>query len=111
MPDLQFISKGRLSLLDKKGFSRGAPDLVVEVISPSSRRYDRGEKLRWYAQILVPEYWIVDHETRTLERLVLDADGRYAIAETLADDDVFEPPSFPGLSIPLGELWVDAPAD
>ena len=53
------------------GLVRGPPDLVVEVVSPSSRRYDRVTKLRWYAQLGVPEYWIVDPEARTIERLVL----------------------------------------
>ena len=47
----------------------GTPDLVVEILSPSSRRYDRVTKLRWYAQLGVPEYWLVDPDARTLERL------------------------------------------
>jgi len=110
MPDVQFISKEKLPLLDEKGLSRGAPDLVVEVISPSSRRFDRVVKLRWYASAGVGEYWLVDPIDRTLERLVLGADGRYTIAQTLADGDVFEPDSFPGLAIPLSQLWVDEPA-
>lgn len=105
MPDVQFIAKQRIELADRKGFTRGMPDLVVEVVSPSSGRYDRVVKLGWYATAGVREYWIVDPEDRTLERLVLES-GRYVIAASLADDAVFEPESFPGLSIPLAELWI-----
>jgi hypothetical protein len=57
----------------------GRPDLVVEIVFPSSQRYDRVTKLRWYAQLGVPEYWLVDAAARTLERLVL-REGTYVIA-------------------------------
>ncbi len=109
MPDVQFISKEKLPLLDENGLTRGAPDLVVEVISPSSHHYDCVVKRDWYAAVGVAEYWIVDPEARTLERLVLGLDGRYATAAKLGDDAIFEPESFPGLSIALSDLWVDVP--
>ncbi|MCI0632530.1 MAG: Uma2 family endonuclease, partial [Actinobacteria bacterium] len=94
-----------------KGFARGVPDLVVEVMSPSSGRYDRVVKLGWYATAGVREYWIVDPLARTLERLVLGEDGRYVIAQSLTDDAVFEPESFFGLSLRLEELWVEGTAE
>jgi len=106
MPDVQVTRAERLSLLDPKGFVRGAPDLVVEVVSESSVRHDRVVKLGWYASIGVPEYWLVDPRAKTLERLVLGAGGRYTIAESLAEEAVFEPESFPGLSIRLADLWI-----
>ena len=72
MPDVQFYRRGNDAARDQDtGLVRGHPDLVVEVVSPSSRRYDRMKKLRWYAQLAVPGYWLVDPETRTLEQLVL----------------------------------------
>src|SRR5262249_32978433 len=58
------------------GLIDGHPDLVVEVISPSSRRYDRVIKLGYYQSVAVPEYWIIDPDARTVERLVLVA-GAY----------------------------------
>jgi Uma2 family endonuclease len=87
-----------------KGLVEGRPDLVVEIVSASSARYDRVTKLRWYARHGVPEYWIADGAARTLERLVL-AGGVYTIAESLADEEVFRPGSFEGLEVPLAELW------
>lgn len=81
-----------------------APDLVVEVISPGSRRYDRVTKLHYYRTIGVPEYWIVDPDARTIERFVLD-EASYRLADALAEPDVFEPGSLPGLAIPLRTLF------
>lgn len=105
MPDVQFFRRGNEPAPDQdQGLVRGRPDLVVEVVSPSSRRYDRMKKLQWYAQLGVPEYWLVDPEAQMLERLVL-RDGVYAIVETLGGDDVFRPASFEGLEIPLAKLW------
>jgi Uma2 family endonuclease len=104
MPDLQFFRTGNPGNRARQGLTDGAPDLVVEVISESSARYDRVTKLIWYARIGCPEYWIVDPEAQTLERLLL-TEGRYVIADALSGSDVFRPDSFPDLEIPLAELW------
>lgn len=88
----------------QQGLVSGRPDLVVEVVSPSSRSHDRVKKLRWYTQLGVPEYWIVDPQARTLECLVL-RDGVYSIAASHADDETFAPESFDGLAFPLARLW------
>ena len=105
MPDVQFYREGNDALLDQDdGLVRGRPDLVVEIVSPTSQRYDRVTKLRGYAQLGVPEYWLVDGAARTLERLVL-REGTYAIAASLAEDETFRPESFEGMEIPLSKLW------
>ena len=79
------------------------------MISPSGRRYDRVTKLRWYAQLGVPEYWIVDPEGRTFEQLVLrPVAGEAAssmIAASLEGEETFRPESFEGLEIPRAKLW------
>ncbi|MBS2016609.1 MAG: Uma2 family endonuclease [Deltaproteobacteria bacterium] len=106
MPDLQLYREGNSPSPDQDaGLVTGCPDLVVEVVSPrSSRRYDRVVKLGYYAAKRVPEYWIVDPDARTVERLVLTG-TLYAIAGQASGDEVFAPASFRGLRIPLGELW------
>ena len=106
MPDVQLYRKGNEITPDQKqGLVRGRADLAIEVVSPSSRRYDRVKKLRWYAQLGVPEYWMADPEERTLERLVL-REGAYVIVASLdGDEDVLRPESFEGLEIPLATLW------
>jgi Uma2 family endonuclease len=104
MPDVQFFRRGNEPAPEHEdGLALGHPDLVVEIISPSSRRYDRVVKARWYADIGVPEYWIVDIDSRTIERLVLES-GRWVIATTAAEGEPFEPPSFPGLRIDVAGL-------
>jgi Uma2 family endonuclease len=110
MPDIQYYRRENVvPKQEYKGAVTSKPDLAVEIISPSSRRYDRVTKLNWYASRGVPEYWIVDPEARTLERLVL-GDAGYTIAASLAEDGVLRPPSFSGLEIPLAELWEEATA-
>ena len=108
MPDVQLYRRGNLPIDQEQGLTRGHPDLAVEILSPSSRSFDRVKKLRWYASIGVPEYWIIDPEAHTLERLVLHGEAearRYLIEDSLTDDDVLEPSTFEGLRIPLAELW------
>ena len=105
MPDAQLYRAGNEPEVDQEqGLVKGHPDLVVEIVSPSSQRYDRVTKLRWYAQLGVPEYWLVDPQARTVERLVL-RDGVFSIAASLADEEVFRPESFEGLEIALARLW------
>ena len=104
MPDVQFFRAGNFPRGQQQGLVDGRPDLAVEVSSPSSVRYDRVTKLRWYASIGVPEYWIVDPSARTIERLVL-ANARYTIADALEGPSVFRPESFEGLVIDLAALW------
>ena len=61
--------------LDKYG-CRGAPDMVVEILSPSTRRHDRVIKYRLYQRAGVREYWIVDPDSKTVQVFRLE-DGRY----------------------------------
>jgi len=110
MPDVQFYRAGNdAPVAQQQGLVSGRADLVVEIISPSSGRYDRVKKLRWYAQLGVPEYWLVDPVARTLERLVLRGET-YEIATSLEDADTFRPESFDGLEIPLVKIWGEAEA-
>jgi Uma2 family endonuclease len=104
MPDVQHFARGGRKLPDP-GLDAGAPDLAMEVVSATTARYDRRQRLEGYAEIGVPEYWIVDPDRRTLERLRLASPGRYGAAETFSGTVEFAPDSFPGLTIALGELW------
>ena len=61
----------------------GAPDLVVEVLSPSTAKYDRGHKKDMYEAAGVREYWIVNPADKVLEQYLL-TDGRFILHETYA---------------------------
>jgi len=107
MPDVQFYrEENRADLEQDDGLASGRPDLVVEVVSRSSRRSDRVTKLRWYASIGVPDYWVIDAEERTVERLLLDGapPSLYKISDASSEDEVFRPASFDRLEIPLRDL-------
>ena len=111
MPDVQLYRRGNVktAIRQQQGLAEGRPDLVVEVISPSSRRYDRLPKLAGYASIEVPEYWLVEPDARLIERFCL-VDGTYRAAGGAMGDAVFAPESFDGLEVPLGSLWLDEAA-
>jgi Uma2 family endonuclease len=109
MPDVQFFRReNEPGPQHEDGLAEGHPDLVVEVVSPSSRKYDRVVKARWYASIGVPEYWIVDPEERTIEQLVLEH-GRWVIASGTTGGEAFTPSTFEGLRIEAREPWSDSP--
>lgn len=65
-PDILFIAKERLDIIGENWIS-GAPDLVIEILSPSTAKRDRTLKLNLYQRQGVAEYWIVDPETETVE--------------------------------------------
>ena len=104
-PDLVYVSPDRAGILTRRGI-RGVPDLVVEILSPSTEATDRGVKFRRYAAFGIPHYWIINPATRTLEayRLAAGAD-EFELSGTFGPDATFEPELFPGLAIPIGDLW------
>lgn len=76
-PDLVFVSASNAGLIQKRGIF-GVPDLLVELVSPSSVRRDRYDKKDLYARFGVKEYWIGDPANQSLEILTLK-DGRYEL--------------------------------
>ena len=101
--DIVYISRERLGILTDMEV-RGAPDLIVEILSPSTEDVDRNKKWKTYAERGVAHYWIVDPVSRTLEAYHLQEDI-FELATLLNADDLFEPALFPGLAIPLAEIW------
>jgi Uma2 family endonuclease len=101
-PDLLFISHERANIIQKRGVF-GAPDLIGEVLSPSTEARDRGLKLRRYAAAGVKHYWILDTAGPRIEERVLGEDG-YRLVGTFGPGEVFRPTIFPGLEIPLDEI-------
>lgn len=102
-PDLIYVSREHLHIITERGVG-GAPDLVVELLSPSTRNRDRGVKLRRYAAAGVPHYWIVDPRSRALEAYRLTDEG-YELTGTYGPGTIFQPELFPDLEIPVDELW------
>lgn len=74
-PDMVFVSKERLHFIQKNGL-HGAPDLVIEILSPSTARYDQTVKKAVYERCGVREYWIVEPDTKKTTGFTLEA-GKY----------------------------------
>jgi len=102
-PDLLFVSRAREGAFNERGIE-GPPDLVVEALSPSTRKRDQTRKLALYEKHRVPEYWILDHERRRVLVYRL-RDERYGPPEELAAPAVLRSLLLPGLEIPVAELF------
>ena len=103
-PDLLFIHKERLSILTDLNV-QGAPDLVIEVLSPSTAAFDRETKLQVYARAGVPEVWYVDPKEEVLEILNLSPSRRYKKTARLSGDASVASRVLAGLRLPLEEVF------
>jgi Uma2 family endonuclease len=80
-PDIIFLSDARKHFRTRRGIE-GPPDLVVEVLSRSTARHDRGLKRERYAHFGVPEYWIIDPDRGAVEVYDLQRDAEHATVVT-----------------------------
>ncbi len=103
VPDLIFISQARTSIILEK-YIGGPPDLVVEILSPNTRKIDSDLKLKLYARFRIPEYWIVDPKQKIV-RLYRFAKEAYQEEKLFHENQVLTSPTFPGLYIPLAEVF------
>ena len=102
-PDLYFVSNSRKSILSDQG-TDGAPDLVVEILSPKTAKLDKGMKRSVYARTGVEELWIVDPELKEVHiyRLEKSADTPAAVCRL---KHKIETPLFPGLKISVAKIF------
>ncbi|HUO08232.1 MAG TPA: Uma2 family endonuclease [Phycisphaerae bacterium] len=102
-PDLLFVAKSRLHLIKGHGIPL-APDLCIEVVSPSSVHIDRDDKFALYRDRGVPNYWMINPIDHAFEAYQLK-NGHYVQAATGREDEVVHAPPFESLAIPLSKLW------
>ena len=108
VPDLVYFTAERFARVVSEKHATAAPDLVVEILSPGTRRRDKGRKRAVYDREGVAEYWLVDPEARSvtvLRRPRADAGLTDIAVLTLAKGATLESPLFPGLQIPLREVF------
>jgi len=101
-PDISVVCDR--SRLDKHG-CKGAPDLIVEILSPSSLRHDRLVKLNLYQRAGVREYWIVDPENRSVMVFLPDSNGSFRIQEDYGREDVAKVSVLDGCYIELNKVF------
>ena len=102
-PDVMFVSREREHISTPANI-QGAPDLVVEILSPSSSRRDWREKRELYARHGVLEYWIIDPTNRIVSVMQLQ-DGVLEIEQTCADGDTATSTVLEGFSIRLNSIF------
>ena len=102
-PDLLFISKEREDIITHANI-QGAPDLIVEVLSPSSVRRDWHDKRGLYASHGVREYWIVDPVHQIVSVLLLQ-DGELEVDGTYTEGDTIVSSTLEGFSVSLNEIF------
>lgn len=105
-PDILFVTRERRAIIDPAGGVQGAPDLVVEILSPSTASRDKVVKRKLYAKFGVREYWIVDSVARSIEVLVYSPDGMdtwrvFPVGSSLTS------PLLDGLVIPIDDVFAE----
>ena len=103
-PDLLFVSRKREHLLRDGQKVQGAPDLVIEILSPSTADRDRGKKLALYGRHGVTEYWLVDPVAEPISIHRQQA-GELVPTETFGRDQTLRSPLLAGLELHLYDVF------
>jgi Uma2 family endonuclease len=101
-PDITVVCDS--SKLDEKG-CKGAPDMIIEIISPNSGKKDRLVKFKKYEEAGVKEYWIVEPEWKIISVFTLQENRRYGRPEMYTEEDKVKVTIFPDLVIDLGPVF------
>ena len=103
-PDILFFRAERRHLVRPRVVTRTAPDVAVEVLSPSTASMDRGKKMRMFARHGVSEYWIVDLTLRQIEVHALE-DGAYRQAQVASGDEAVQSVLLPDLTFDAARVF------
>jgi Uma2 family endonuclease len=103
-PDLLLLLDDRVEFVTRREIN-GPPNLVVEVLSPSTERMDRGRKLAFYARFGVDELWLADIDRQTVSVYFNPIDGRYRSVVSFTTPGVVRSATIPGLEVNLNALF------
>jgi Uma2 family endonuclease len=106
VPDILYLSNERAAAVATPQNLQGAPELVVEIGSPSTRQRDETIKRRLYERSGVDEYWVVDPETEVVRAYRRGGDGFNRVSELSREaGDVLTTPLLPGLELALSRIF------
>ena len=108
VPDISGWKRERYPSHEQTPYSAVPPDWLCEVLSPSTHKLDRLQKLKVYAEFGVPHCWYLDPNAQSLEVFIL-ANGSYLVGPTFSGADPVAAPPFESCTINLGGLW-ESPA-
>ncbi len=106
-PDISVICDR--SKLDEKG-CKGAPDLIIEILSPATSKKDRIIKFYTYERFGVKEYWLVSPDDKSVEVFILGENGKYGRPEFYTEEKILPCYTLEGLNINLAEIFVEESA-
>ncbi|HAG08843.1 MAG TPA: restriction endonuclease [Desulfotomaculum sp.] len=107
-PDIIFIAKDRLHIIEPAKVN-GAPDLVIEILSPSTAYYDLKEKFKVYARQGVKEYWIIDPNDQSIE-VYQEEEGKFKQFQRIEKEGKVNSKVLPGFEVEISDIfiwWVD----
>jgi Uma2 family endonuclease len=103
-PDILFIKKDREFIIDKQEGIMGAPDLIVEILSPGSYKADKIDKKNLYERFGVKEYWIIDPNNKVVEAFVMN-DNAYVLQYILENDGQLASTVLTGFTMDIKTLF------
>ena len=106
-PDIVLVKRDRLDIVSNRGIE-GAPDFVIEILSPSTLKRDKIDKLEVYARFHIPEYWIVDPNSGVLEQFEL-REERYELHNIFQEDELITSPNIPCVSFTMNMIMDNIP--
>jgi Uma2 family endonuclease len=104
-PDVFFVGNNKNDILDEKEqVVNGAPDIVIEILSPGTAKRDRITKKKIYERFSVPEFWVVDPSYRNIEIFHL-VNGSYELIDFLEETGVVKSPQLEGFELSLEKIF------
>lgn len=102
-PDILFIAKDRQAIIEPDKIN-GAPDLVIEILSPSTAYYDLRKKFKVYEKSGVKEYWIIDPEEQSVEVFTLQ-EGKFMIGQKAEKQGHIQSAIVEGFNVPIETIF------
>ncbi|MEC5424977.1 Uma2 family endonuclease [Virgibacillus sp. C22-A2] len=106
-PDIVLVHRDRINILSKRGVE-GTPDLVIEILSPSTLKRDKIDKLKSYGHYQIPEYWIVEPQSGILEQYILH-ENRYELFDIFQENGPVTSPNIPCVSFTMKKIMDKIP--
>ncbi len=103
-PDFSFVKNSRKNIISERGIE-GAPDLIIEILSPSTQKIDKKDKYRIHQQFGVQEYWIVDPNNKTIDIFSLE-NNRYENLFVATDNDTIQSQVLEGFSLDVSLVFL-----
>ncbi len=103
-PDIFFILNESVSKISDRGFE-GAPDLIIEILSPSSVYRDQVEKKALYEKFQVPEYWVIDPANKVIEVLSLNESKGYFLFNYIVEKGIATSSLLEGFQVNAEEIF------